>query len=643
MKFCIILLLFTLNSIPLFPQKEEKYILYLTEKIIVPAQPESILSERAIARRKKLHDGVLILQKDDYPVNENSVRLIEKSGVRVKHRLRWLNAVSVFADTGQLHALSLLPCVKGIEKVHAMRVERSILCNPLLNFSDFTPPGTRHITLVSDEQLQFAAIDKVHALNIFGKDVLIGVLDSGFDLSHEAFQNLNVLSERDFVQGDTITAYQPGDAPGQDSHGTFVLSVLAGYKAGVFSGVASKVEVVLAKTENIASETHAEEDNFAAALEWMDSIGVDITTSSLGYNVFDKGQASYSYKDMDGKTTIVSRAVNTATAKGITVFNSAGNEGDNSWGKIIAPADAFDIISVGSVGKNNTVSSFSSKGPTYDGRIKPELVTLGEYVYGALAGMDTVYYYQFGTSAATPIAAGTGALTLSAYPFLTNVQLRNVLLQSAEQYPHANNAMGYGRLSAYRAITFPVIKQIAGETSVMKIALDSNARDFSMSLSHGDGMYVQVPCQKRGNINEFAIPDAYSNNRSDFYFTYSDSLGVVNREPGNGLYYTNDWVTINIVRQTTDEEFVTNWYPNPFHYKVFADISMAAAGNVDVKIYNITGELVFSRSSYMAIPGLYLFTWDGTNFSGNPVSSGVYVCGVEAGGKTGYKKIIRLK
>ncbi|MBI2418697.1 MAG: S8 family serine peptidase [Ignavibacteriales bacterium] len=260
MKFCIILLLITVITIPLLPQKEDKYIVYLTEKIIVPVQPESLLSQRAIARRKKLHNGILILQKDDYPVDENSVRLIEKAGVRVKHRLRWLNAVSVLADTAQLQALSLLPCVQGIEKARAMKVEKSILCNPLLSFSDVTPPGTRQITLVSDEQLQFAAIDKVHALNIFGKDVLIGVLDSGFDLSHEVFQGLHVLSERDFVQGDMITANQPGDAPGQDSHGTFVLSVLAGYKAGVFSGVASKVEVVLAKTENIGSETHAEED-----------------------------------------------------------------------------------------------------------------------------------------------------------------------------------------------------------------------------------------------------------------------------------------------------------------------------------------------------------------------------------------------
>ncbi|MBI2418698.1 MAG: S8 family serine peptidase [Ignavibacteriales bacterium] len=346
---------------------------------------------------------------------------------------------------------------------------------------------------------------------------------------------------------------------------------------------------------------------------------------------------------MNGKTTIVSKAVNTATSKGITVFNSAGNEGNNSWGKIIAPADAFDIISVGSVGKNNIISSFSSRGPTSDGRIKPELVTLGEYVYGALAGMDTVYYSQFGTSAATPIAAGIGALTLSAYPFLTNMQLRNILLQSAELYPHANNTTGYGRLSAYRAITFPVIKHTAGETSVMKVALDSNARDYSMSISRGDGMYVQVPLLKRGNINEFAIAAAYANNRADFYFTYLDSMGAIKREPGNGLYYTNDWVTVNIVRQTTDGEFVTHWYPNPFHYKVFADISMAAAGNVEVKIYSITGELVFSRSAYMAIPGMYLFTWDGTNFSGNPVSSGVYICGVEASGKTEYKKIIRLR
>ena len=190
-------------------------------------------------------------------------------------------------------------------------------------------------------------------------------------------------------------------------HGTYVFSILAGIVDSVLIGPAFNSSFILAKTEDIRSETHIEEDNYAAALIWMENLGVDITTSSLGYNIFDSGY-SYTYADMNGRTTIVTKAAELAFQRGVSTFTSAGNEGNNSWGYILAPADGFNTIAVGAVNDLGNVAGFSSHGPTYDGRIKPEVVAHGVNVYGAVSGTNNGYQFNNGTSAAAPIASGIG-------------------------------------------------------------------------------------------------------------------------------------------------------------------------------------------------------------------------------------------
>ncbi len=227
----------------------------------------------------------------------------------------------------------------------------------------------------SFNQMNLSDVPVVHSKNITGKNVLIGILDSGFDWKqHNSLKDRNVLAEYDFIFNDSVTANQPEDIAGQDSHGTYVFSVLAGFEDSVLIGPAFNASFILAKTEDIRGETHIEEDNYAAALIWMESLGVDITTSSLGYNIFDSGY-SYSYADMDGRTTIVTKATNLAFERGVATFTAAGNEGNNSsWGGyILAPADAYNIVSVGAVDEFGDIAGFSSHGPTSDGRIKPEV------------------------------------------------------------------------------------------------------------------------------------------------------------------------------------------------------------------------------------------------------------------------------
>src|SRR4030065_580429 len=167
------------------------------------------------------------------------------------------------------------------------------------------------------------------------------------------------------------------DNPSQHNHGTLVFSIVGGFKEGSLIGSAFGSDFILAKTEDIRSEKHIEEDKYAAALEWMESYGVDITSSSLGYSTFDPPEFSYTYADMDGKTTIVTKALELTFRRGVVTVSSAGNEGGTSWFYITAPADGINTLAIGAVNNDNQIAAFSSRGPSYDGRIKPDVVTQG--------------------------------------------------------------------------------------------------------------------------------------------------------------------------------------------------------------------------------------------------------------------------
>ena len=233
---------------------------------------------------------------------------------------------------------------------------------------------------------------------LHGNGIIIGILDSGFKWKgHESLINANVISEYDFIFKDSVTENQAGDRSDQHSHGTQVFSVIGGYKDSVLIGAAFNSSFILAKTEDLRSESHLEEDNYAAALIWMESLGVDVTTSSVGYNIFDDSVFSYKYSDMNGKTTIVTKAAELAFQRGIVTLSAAGNEGDDPWFHIIAPADGFNTIGVGAVTSNNQLANFSSRGPTSDGRIKPEIVAQGVGVFFASTSGFNTYSSGNGT------------------------------------------------------------------------------------------------------------------------------------------------------------------------------------------------------------------------------------------------------
>jgi len=277
------------------------------------------------------------------------------------------------------------------------------------------------------------------------------VFDSGFDnLPHPAFAATRILATRDFVNGDESVA--DGDI-GEGSHGTATLSVIGGFQPGQIIGPAYAARYILAKTENTESETPVEEDNWAAAVEWAESLGVDVISSSLGYLTYDRPFPSYTAADLNGDTAISTRAADLAGERGVMVVNSAGNEGLNASSNTLgAPADGNLVLAVGAVTSSGTRASFSSVGPTADGRIKPDVAAQGVGVKVARPDSSTGYTTANGTSFSCPLAAGVVALLVQANPSASVDQVFDALRSTATQAARPDNLLGYGIVDALAAL-----------------------------------------------------------------------------------------------------------------------------------------------------------------------------------------------
>ncbi len=415
------------------------------------------VSQRAWQRRLRRAPRSLTPQQlwRDLPVWPAYLQAIRRMGVRIHRVSRWLNAASVSAGPDQLQRIARLPFVKRVEPVRSWRLPGDRLVKPA-SPALLPKTGTGHLDYgFATFQMNFHRIPPVHDAGISGNGIVVGVFDTGFNLNHPALAPLQdqVEGEFDFIQNDSMTHDQPGDPPGQDAHGTLVLSVLAGFDPGKLIGVAFSARFVLAKTEDIAHERHVEEDNWARAAEWADSIGVDLVSTSLGYSQFDAGEGDYTYSDMDGQTTIVTQAANFLAERGVLVVCAAGNEGNRSWHFITAPGDGRWVLTVGAVDTSNRVTPFSSRGPTADGRIKPDVVAQGAQVYAAVSGTGKYGLFR-GTSLSTPITAGICALVLQQNPDLTLEQLLDLMRASGDNQPPLgpDNDRGWGRVDAVRAV-----------------------------------------------------------------------------------------------------------------------------------------------------------------------------------------------
>jgi subtilisin family serine protease len=300
-------------------------------------------------------------------------------------------------------------------------------------------------------QLQQIGVPELHALGITGEGTVIALLDAGFDnLTHESFASMNILAQYDFVNGDLDVGN--GTDRGEGSHGTSTLSVIGGLSNGTLVGPAYGAAYLLAKTEDTTRETPVEEDHWAAAAEWAEAAGADVISSSLGYLTYDTGFRSYTPAQMDGDTAVSTRAADLAAERGVVVVISAGNEGFNPTHNTLgAPADGQGVLAVGAVDPAGVRASFSSVGPTADGRVKPDVAAQGVSVLAAGSGAADSYRFVNGTSFSCPLTAGVAALLLQMHPEATPEQIRNALRASGSQAAAPDNLLGWGIVNASRA------------------------------------------------------------------------------------------------------------------------------------------------------------------------------------------------
>jgi len=439
---------------------------------------EGRFSPKALARRARVRSGQLVDWRD-LPVCDEYVQSLRDLGFKVRATSKWLNGVSVRCradEQGFLSSLSFVRMIKHVAsfpKREMMFEARPPLAPQPLESRTTAPesrtaPGDTSFYGPTWRQLNQIQVPALHEEGFTGEGMFIGVLDTGFNLQHQALKNVKVVRQWDFINWDSVTANQPGqDSPDQHNHGTMILGIIGGYKPGVYVGAAYGADFALAKTEYVPSETPVEEDYWVMGLEWLDSLGVDLVTSSLGYIDW------YTYGDMDGNTAVTTVAADMAVANGLSIFSANGNGGISSYPYIIAPADGDSVMSIGAVDSLGVLWPQSSRGPTSDGRIKPEVVTQGKSVYVVNPNDSTGYGRASGTSCATPLAAGACALVLEKNPDWNPIMLREVVRSTATNSSSPDTAIGWGILQAQYASDYELISVIdhrttqAGATNVI--------------------------------------------------------------------------------------------------------------------------------------------------------------------------------
>lgn len=411
------------------------------------------------ARRRRVRAGMNpIVDYLDVPLCGDYVAALVARGLQPYGQSRWFNGCAVHVSGAALQQLATLPFVSHLSPV-PLAAPRAPHPVPADEWSSLTRPmgearvtGTEIADGQTATQLARLGVTAVHDSGYIGTGVMVCLLDEGFNYynKHEATRLLPVGNRtRDFVDGD-LDVTDTLVAPFLYQHGQWTLSTLGGFKPGVYIGPGYGATFALGRTENSASEKPIEMVNWAMGAEWADSLGADVISSSLGYNLFpDSAGTDITYPMLDGHTTIITRAAEIAASRGILVVNSAGNDGNNAQvgRKISAPSDANgdSVLCIGAVDSLGTRAGFSSKGPSYDGRIKPDLAAQGVAVLMASAGgSPNAYVRNNGTSFSCPLTAGLAACLIQARPTWPATLIIRALRETASQATHPDTLKGYG-------------------------------------------------------------------------------------------------------------------------------------------------------------------------------------------------------
>ncbi len=610
------------------------------------ANPTTVVSEKSLRRRSKVLPTDKLISEMDVPVNVNYIGQVQRLGFKLKQKSKWFNGISGYATKLEIGLIAQQDFVKKLDIVHKYKKDYSVEDNSGMNNqiqNDNQPDGVHSFNYgPSFTQLNMMNVPAVHDMGYYGQGVTICSMDAGFNnLAHEVFNSMNIIATWDFVNGDPNVGDE-GDM-GSGSHGTQTLSAIGGFQEGELIGPAFGSSYILAKTENTDSETPVEEDNWIAALEWADSIGVDVTTTSLGYLDFDPPYQGYTWQDMDGNTALITIAADLAVGLGIVVVNSAGNQGFNSQhNTLMAPADGDSVIAVGAVNSSGQRSSFSSVGPTVDGRIKPDLMAMGSSVYVASPYSSTGYTTSSGTSFSCPLLAGAVALLLSADSTLTPMEIQDMLKQTSSKSGNPDNLMGWGiinTLDAINLIPVPVeLTLFTGEYSngavrlEWKTATETNNFGFEVQKRYENTSYEKVG---------FVEGNGTTTNRITYNFEDAniESGRVYYRLKQidfNGDFEYSNEIMIDIPELSSYQLFQN--YPNPFNPSTLIKYSVPQQSKIVIALYDIIGNKIKTLYDGIQQAGVHQLTLNASD-----LPSGIYFVSMTAADFSKAIKITLLK
>jgi Subtilase family len=640
------------------------------------------VSREAWARRS--HEGLRTLPDHrDLPVYEPYIKRVTQFAA-LRHHTRWLNGISVDVSeitvpggdasgtetvkttTQVLAEIAALPFVKQIRPVATLR--RTSL-GPEMDKSGellsqtiaILPDGTRkaidppYKSMSRDlyafygpslGQLTEINAVTVHQAGFSGNRVKMMMIDTGFRTEHLAFEESNLIFQWDYVYEDSVVSNEAVDPDNQHNHGTGVWATAGGYAPGHLIGPAYDATFALAKTEDVAMETQAEEDNYVAALEQADAMGVVLTTASLGYVCFDD-EFCYEYEDKDGDTAVITIALDIAAGRGILCVNSQGNSGCDEPGLLNTPSDADSILAIGAVDSLNVIASFSACGPTYDGRIKPEVSARGVRTVWARAAEINSFGIASGTSLSAPLVAGAAALLIEAHPEWSNMDVREALMQTADKAATPDNLYGWGRIDLgaaldYTPLVWPMpfsleLPEEPGFTANLqptfswRASVDPNS---AFPLSYTLWIYEaadldNVMSFSAGSDTTLTLPTALNEDTEYLWEVSAEDFS------GNRRYSRERHSLLTLSLQNVPDGFDPNrirprivFGANPFRSQLRFQIPDAAAvaghdGSVDWAVYDPAGRRISGGqvSANSAAAGI---VWDGTGTGGEAVSPGVY-------------------
>jgi hypothetical protein len=447
--------------------QDNRYLIVLTDKAnsnFSIKQPATFLSPKAIARR--VRHGIPI-DGSDLPVHQAYIDSLRTAGhVTILSASKWLNQVMIHTtDTAALTKINKFPFVKKAGPLNArqaMVIADQVSTKTMEQVTEQVVNSTASVAEnafnygQSFNQVHIHNGEYLHNKGFTGKGITIAVLDAGFFnyKTIKAFDsvllNNQILGTWDFVANNT-------EVNEDHPHGMNCFSIMAANEPGKLVGTAPKASYFLYRTEDVFSETPIEEHNWVVAAEKADSAGADMISSSLGYYEFDNPSQSHTYADMNGDKTVVTRGADMAAQKGMIVCNSAGNSGNSAWKYIIAPSDGDSVLAVGAVNKDSIPGSFSSYGPSADGRVKPDVASVGVNTW--VINSNGSVAFGSGTSFSNPNIAGLIACLWQAFPEFSNMDILDVVKRSSHKYANPDTRMGFGIPDMKKAYEMLMLKR----------------------------------------------------------------------------------------------------------------------------------------------------------------------------------------